>query len=123
MAVGRINGQTTVISCHSVRTTPSLTLSSRLDSTPGTGFVAGSACDSRADDGRTSLGGGLSTVLRAEGGLAVVVESVGSFLPVDVDIAAPIIVVVIIIVVAVAASKTDRNRRGADGLYHVTAGF
>ena len=128
MAVGRINDQATVISCHSVRTTPSRTLSSRLDSTPGSGFVAGSACNSRADGGRTSLGGGLSTVLRTEGGLAVVVESVGSFLLVDADILVVIITVVAtiiatILVVAVAASKTDRNRRGADGLYHVTAGF
>ncbi|PSQ34931.1 hypothetical protein BRD05_06100 [Halobacteriales archaeon QS_9_70_65] len=105
--------------------TPSYTLSSRLDSMPETGFVAGSAYNSRADGGRTSLGGGLSTVLRAEGGLAVVVESVGSFLPVDVDIAAIIVIVIIllIIAVAVAASKTDCNRRGADGLYHATAGF
>ena len=118
MAVGRINGQATVIFCHSVRTTPSHTLSSRLDSTPGTGFVAGSVRDSRAGGGQMSLCGGLSTVLRTEGSLAVVVESVGSFLLFDANT-----VVIIIIVVAVAASKTDRNRRGADGLYHVTAGF
>ena len=103
--------------------TPSHTPSICLDSTPEPGFIAGSACGSRADDGLTSLGGGLSTVLRTKSGPAVVVESVGSFLPVDVDIAALIIVVVIIIVVAVAASKADCNRRGADRLYHVTAGF
>ena len=99
--------------------TPSHTPSICLDSTPEPGFIAGSACGSRADDGLTSLGGGLSTVLRAEGSLAVV-ESVGSFLLFDAD---TVVVVVVTIVVAVAAGKTDRNRRGADGLYHVTAGF
>ena len=85
---------------------------------PETGFAAGSACNSRAGGGRTSLGGGPSTLLRTEGGLAVVVESVGSVFLFDADT-----IVVVIIVVAVAASKTDRNRRGANGLYHVTAGF
>ena len=109
--------------------TSSHTLSICLDSTPEPGFIAGGVPDSWADGGRTSLGGGLSTVLRTEGGLAVVVESVGSFLLFDFDTVVIITVTVVatiiatIIVVTVAASKADRNRRGADGLYHVTAGF
>ena len=54
--------------------------------------------------------------------------SVGSFLLFDADTVVVITTVIAtiiatIIVVTVAASKTDRNRRGADGLYHVTAGF
>ena len=87
---------------------------------PETGFVAGSACGSRADGGRTSLGG-LSTVLRTEGGLAVVVESVGSVLLLDADTV--ILILILIVAVSVAASKADCDRRGADGLYHATAGL